>query len=184
MSDSNPFGDLETDFQNVEKAQPGMSSGRIPPFNAYRGMCVPFETKDGEQVDKEFFQTPSGTKAVRIMLDILEPETVGEETVKGRTYEHVFWVTGPNLPYVKRDASIILGNDITKLGDLLTSVWAGKTVEFGAKDEVYQGFMRSKVTHFNPWTPEKKDEKKDEKKVDAKAETKKSPQKEKAPTSF
>lgn len=169
MSSTNPFGDLETEFQNAEKAKPGMSSGRIPPHNAYRGMCVPFETKDGEQVDKEFFKTPSGTKAVRIMIEILEPEKIEDEEVKGRSYEHVFWVTGPNLPYVKRDASIILGADIVKLEELLTSVWAGKTVEFGVKDEPYNGFVRSKVTHFNPWAPEKAAEKK----ADPKTETKK-----------
>lgn len=165
---NNPFGDLETDFQKVEKAGPGMSSGRIPPHNAYRLMCVPFESKDGEQVDKEFFQTPTGTKAVRIMFEVLEPEKVEDEEVKGRSYEHVFWVTGPNLPYVKRDASTILGSDITKLEELLTSVWAGKTVECGVKDESYNGFVRSKVTHFNPWTPEKAAEKKASPKTEVK----------------
>ena len=169
MSSSNPFEDLETEFQNVDKAGPGMSAGRLPPHPAYRGMCIAFEVKDGEQVDKEYFRTPSGTKAVRIRLEIIEPEKVEDEEVKGRPYEHVFWVTVPNLPYVKRDASIILGTEITKLEELLTSVWAGKTVEFGAKDETYLGFLRSKVTHFNPWTPEKAAEKK----VDPKTEVKK-----------
>lgn len=156
MSETNPFGDLETEFQNVDKAQPGMSSGRLPAHNAYKGIVVPFDWDgNGETSDKKFFTTPTGTKAVKIALEILSPDKVGEEEVKGRTFEHVFWITAKNLPYVKRDASIVLGRDVTSLkNDLLDAVWAGKTVEFGLKDEVHNGFVQSKATHFNAWSPE------------------------------
>jgi hypothetical protein len=31
--------------------------------------------------------------------------------------------------------------------------WAGATVEFGLKDDAWQGFVRSKVSYFAPWKP-------------------------------
>jgi hypothetical protein len=157
-----PFGDLETDFKKAEKAKT-FSGGRLPVHHAYKGVCVAFNPEgleDGELVDKHFFVTPSGTKAVKIMLEILDPEKVGDEVVKGKNFEYVFWVTAPRegsagtLGQVKRDAATILGRDIAELKELLSSVWAGRTVEFGVRDDSYNGFINSKVTHFNAWAPE------------------------------
>lgn len=158
----NPFGDLETDFKNAEKAKV-FSGGRLPVHHAYKAVCVAFNPEgleDGELVDKHFFITPAGTKAVKIMFEILAPEKVGDETVIGRQFEHVFWVTAPRegsagtMPQIKRDAATILGKELEKLSELLSSTWAGHTVEFGVKDEPRNGFVNSKVTHFNAWTPE------------------------------
>jgi hypothetical protein len=179
----NPFGDLETDFKKAEKAK-NFSGGRLPVHHSYKGVCVAFNPEgleDGELVDKHFFVTPGGTKAVKIMIEILDPEKVGDEEVKGKNFEHVFWVTAPNeksggtMPQIKRDVSVILRKEIVELKELLTSVWAGRTVEFGVRDDSYNGFVNSKVTHFNPWSPEvpEKGEKSSDKKKGAAANAKK-----------
>lgn len=164
MSDVNdPFADMEVDWKNTEKARPGMSAGRLPEFHSYRGVCVQFDPKgDSNFVDHEFLTPVNKSKGVKIMIEILEPEKVGEETVQGRTYEHVFWITPPNWPFVKRDSETILGTEPGHPSELLSAVWTGKTVEFGLRDELYNGFLRSKSTHFNAWSPDKKDEKKEE----------------------
>lgn len=178
MSDvQDPFADMECDWEKVEKAESGFQSGRLPEFGAYKAVCVTFDpgtTQSEEQVDHHYFVTEKGkgTKAVKITLEVLDPEKVGEEAVKGRTHEHVFWITPDNWPYVRRDAETILGKEIKHPKDLLTSVWAGHTVEFGVKNEEWNGTKRSKTSFFNAWAPEKKSDakKSDEtKKVNAKA---------------
>lgn len=168
-----PFADMECDWENVEKAEAGFSSGRLPEFNAYHGVLVTFDpgaAESEEQVDHHYFVTDKGkgTKAVKIQIEVLEPEKVGEEAVKGRTHEHVFWITPKNWPYVRRDAEIILGKEIKHPKDLLSSVWAGKTLEFGVQDELYNGVKRSKTSFINAWAPPKTD-----KKAEKQAETKK-----------
>lgn len=151
----NPFADIECDWANVEKAKPGMSTGRIPPWPAYKGVVVAFDPKgDNTMVDHELLSPVGKNKGVKISIEILEPEHVEEEAVKGKTYEHIFWISAANWPYVKRDAENILGAEVKTPLELLKAVWAGHTVEFGIKDETYNGFVRSKSTHFNPWTPE------------------------------
>lgn len=168
----NPFADMEVDWQNIEKAEPGFAGGRLPEFGAYHGVCVAFDpgaTESEELVDKHYFVTPQKTKAIKIALEILEPEKVGEATVKGAIHEHVFWITPKNWPYARRDAEIILGKEIKHPNELLSAVWAGHTVEFGVKDDLYLGTIRSKTSFFNAWAPEKKEEpKKSEKQVETK----------------
>ena len=166
----NPFADMEVDWENVEKAKPGMSTGRIPPYPAYRGVCVAFDDGSGNMLDHQLLEPAGKNKGVKISIEILEPSEIEGEAVKGKSYEHVFWISAANWPYVKRDAEAILGVDPKNPQALLSSVWAGRTVEFGIKDETYNGFMRSKSTHFNPWAPEKATE---GKKSEAKTETKK-----------
>ena len=174
MSDhnvENPFGELD-DCSKTEKAGQGISSGRLPPA-VYKAVCTSVDLEgDGKLVDHNYFETEGGTKSVKIFFEILEPEKVGEETTKGRIHEFVFWCTERNKPYVMRDAETILGKPLLKFSDLLRASWAGKTLEFGVKDEPYNGFIQSKVTFINKWSPEKEG---DEKKGSAtsKAETKK-----------
>jgi len=163
----NPFADIECDWEKVEKAKPGMSTGRIPPWPAYKGVCVAFDPKgDGNMVDHELLAPVGKNKGVKISIEILDPMLVEEETVKGKTYEHIFWISAANWPYVKRDAENILGAEVKTPLELLKAVWAGHTVEFGIKDETYNGFVRSKSTHFNLWAPEKSEAKTETKKSD------------------
>jgi hypothetical protein len=171
----NPFGELN-DLSGIKKAEQMSSSGRIPP-GVYKGVCVAVDLEgDGKLVDRKYFETESKTKAVKIFIEILDPEKVGDETTKGRVHEHVFWCTEKNRPYVMRDAETILGMALTKLDQLLSSTWAGKTLEFGVKDEPYNGFIQSKVTFINAWTPDaqgKGESKEKDKKASSKDETKK-----------
>jgi len=149
----NPFGEFEDVAKNTEAAKPGSSPGRLP-VGAYKGVCTTVDLEgDGVLVDKEIFTTGSGTKAIKIFLEVLEPEKVGDVTVKGEIHEHVFWVTDGMVPYIKRDVPIITGKPWESMAQLAKQKWAGSTVEFGLKDELYMGFMRSKVSYFAPWTP-------------------------------
>ena len=166
-----PFADMECDWEKVEKAEAGFSSGRLPEFASYKGVCVPFDpgsSQSEEQVDHHYFVAKStGSKCVKICLEILDPEKVDDEAVKGRTHEHLFIITVKNWPYVRRDAETILGKEIKHPKDLLTSVWAGKTVEFGVRDEEWNGAKRSKTSFFNPWAPAKPESKTETKKTGA-----------------
>lgn len=155
----NPFGEFEDVAKNTEAAKPGSSPGRLPP-GAYKGVCTTVDLEgDGVLVDKEVFTTGSGTKALKIFLEILEPEKVGDVTVKGEIHEHVFWVTDGMVPYIKRDVPIITGKPWESMAQFAKQKWAGATVEFGLKDELYMGFMRSKVSYFAPWVPGQEAEK-------------------------
>lgn len=163
----NPFADMEVDWENVEKAKPGMSTGRIPPYPAYRGVCVAFDAGDGNMIDHQLLEPAGKNKGIKISIEILEPSEIEGEAVKGKSYEHVFWISAANWPYVKRDAEAILGSEPKNPQALLSAVWAGRTVEFGIKDETYNGFMRSKSTHFNAWIPENGETKKTDQKAAA-----------------
>lgn len=182
MSTENPFSEFDEEFKNVDAARPGSSIGRLPEA-VYRGVCTTVDLEgDGRMVDREIFTTPTGTKAMKIFLEILEPEKVGEVTTKGEIHEFVFWVTSKNLPYVKRDASIIVGSPVETTEQLARIAWAGHTVEFGLKDETYQGFTRSKVSFFAPWDPKASRAGGDKaKKSDVKPGTKKMAPKEEEP---
>jgi hypothetical protein len=152
----NPFADMDVDWGSMKKAPPPSTPGRLPQFNAYKGVCVAFDPKgDGNMVDREYFVTPSGTKAVKISLEILEPAEVEGEAVKGKTFEKVFWITPDAWPFVMRDASTILGIEVADPKELLDNVWAGKTAEFGLRDKAdLNGYVRSNDTHWNAWSPE------------------------------
>ncbi len=152
--EENPFGEFEDEYKSTEKAKPGSSIGRLPEHNAYRGVCTTVDLKgDGVMVDHDIFKFNSGTTGLKIFIEILEPEKVGETTVKGEIHEHVWPITSKMLPYVKRDAATIIGKEVPALADLAKPIWAGHTVEFGLKDDNYNGVTRSKVSFFNPWNP-------------------------------
>jgi len=156
----NPFGEFEDVAKNTEAAKPASSAGRLPVFANYKGVCTTVDLEgDGVLVDKEVFTTGSGTKALKIFLEILEPEKVGDVTVKGEIHEHVFWVTDGMVPYIKRDVPIITDKPWESMAQFAREKWAGMTVEFGLKDELYMGFMRSKVSYFAPWKPGQETEK-------------------------
>ena len=172
----NPFEEFEGEFKSAEKAAAGSSIGRLPE-HIYKGVCTTVDLAgDGVMVDKSIFGGGDKSKGLKIFLEILEPEKVGEVSVKGEIHEHVFWVTTKMLPYIKRDASTILGKEITTMAELASAVWAGRPVEFGLKDDTYQGFTRSKVTFFNAWDP-KAPKKEDPKKGKTAGGAKKEPAK-------
>lgn len=153
MSDANPFSEFDEEFKAADPAKAGSSIGRLPE-GVYKGVCTQVDLQgDGNLVDKDIFKTPAGTNGLKIFLEILEPEKVGDVTTKGEIHEYVFWITSKNLPYVKRDASLIVGKPVESASELAKVAWAGHTVEFGLKDETYQGFTRSKVSFFNAWDP-------------------------------
>lgn len=162
MSDVNPFGDLEDDFQKVAAAEAAAMPGRIPEAT-YKFVCTVKELKDdGVLVDHEAFATPKGTKGFRLFAEVLEPESVmnksGEaEPTKGKVLECVFWITVASMPFVKRDLATILGRPFAqneKLGDVcMNTVWAGRTFEGVIRDEVYGGRTSSRVGFYNPWAP-------------------------------
>ena len=172
----NPFSEFDESFKNAQAAKPGSSIGRLPEFANYKGVCTTVDLEgDGVMVDKAIFEAKTGTKGLKIFLEILEPEKVGDVTVKGEIHEHVFFVTDGMLPYIKRDAAIILGRPVESMAQFAKEKWAGATVEFGLKDEASQGFVRSKVSYFNAWKPgdakadpKKGDPKKGDQKVDQK----------------
>jgi hypothetical protein len=154
------FGEFQDDFKNADKAEV-FGTGRIPE-GPYKAVCTLVDTKgDGDLIDHEKFQANSGTKGLKIYLEILEPESVKPKgkgdsiPTKGEILEHVFWVTKNNLPYIKRDISTIFGRDIDDLSEVETAKWAGNTCEIGVADETYQGFVKSRVKWFNKWAPKK-----------------------------
>jgi hypothetical protein len=155
----NPFGEFEDVAKNIEAAGPVASTGRLPVFANYKGVCTTVDLKgDGVMVDKEIFSARTGTKGLKIFLEILEPEEVDGVKVKGEIHEHVFFVTEGMIPSLKRDVPIILDRPWVSMAQFAKEKWAGSTVEFGLKDEAWQGFVRSRVSYFAPWKPGKADE--------------------------
>jgi hypothetical protein len=162
----NPFSEFEDAYKAAE-AKGAPSIGRLPEFNAYKGVCTTVDLKgDGVLVDHEIFEANSGTKGLKIFLEILSPDKVGETAVKGEVHEHVWWISEKTLPRIKWDAAIVLGKPISTMEELARVQWAGHTVEFGLNDVAYNGFVNSRVSFFNAWDPKsKKDDKKDVKKT-------------------
>lgn len=165
------FDEFEEESKTVEPAKAGAAIGRLP-VGTYRGVCTMVDREDdGNMVDKAFIGGGEKTKGMIIFLEILEPEKVGDVDVKGEIHEHVFWVTSAMLPYIKRDAGTILGVDPASLtmNKIAAATFAGRPVEFGLKDETYQGITRSKVSFFNAWDPKapKKEESKSKAKTSA-----------------
>lgn len=164
MTQPNLFGDdLEKDFQGSEKADPMTSFGYVPPAT-YKGVCCAVDLKgDGKMVDFSIFSATTGTKGFKIYIEILEPSQVsagtkpdGSESIvvtKGLIHEHVFWITKNNMPYLMRDVETIIGKKLNSLNELPSVGWAGRTLEFGIKDEVRDGRRQSKMLFINPWTP-------------------------------
>jgi hypothetical protein len=168
--DENPFSEFEDEYKGSEKAKPGSSIGRLPEHNGYRGVCTTVDLKgDGVMVDHDIFKFNTGTTGLKIFIEILEPENVGETTVRGEIHEHVWPITSKMLPYVKRDAATIIGKEVPTLGELAKPVWAGHTVEFGLKDDNYNNMIRSKVSFFNPWNPKAAAQQKESQKETKKA---------------
>lgn len=161
--EENPFSDFDEAYKNTDPVKGGSSIGRLPEHNSYKGVCTTVDLKgDGVMVDHEIFAANSGTKGLKIFLEILEPEKVGETTVKGEVHEHVWWVTEKTLGRIKWDASMVLGKVVPTMGELARVQWAGHTVEFGLKDEARNGFVNSRVSFFNAWNPNvAKDQKKE-----------------------
>jgi len=156
MSDPiNPFGDFEDDFKNVDKAEQGSSIGRLPE-GTYKVACASVNLGDDILVDHQVFAANSGTKGFKLFFEVLEPEMIGETRVKGEIIEHVFWITRKSIPFIKRDAAIILGRDLQSLGEMDTIAWAGKTCEVVVADEEYNGRTNSKVKYINPWASDVK----------------------------
>lgn len=170
----NPFAEFEDAYKAAE-AKGAPSIGRLPEFNAYKGVCTTVDLKgDGVMVDHEIFEAKTGTKGLKIFLEILSPEKVGDTTVKGEIHEHVWWVSEGTLPRIKWDAGIVLGKPVETMAELARAKWAGHTVEFGLNDVTYNGFVNSRVSFFNPWDPNAKKESQKETK---KATTQKTEQK-------
>jgi hypothetical protein len=150
----NPFGEFEDVAKTTEAAGPMQSTGRLPVFANYKGVCTTVDLKgDGVMVDKEIFTARTGTKGLKIFLEILEPEEVDGIKVKGEIHEHVFWVTEGTIPALKRDVPVVTGKDWVSMAQLAKEKWAGLTVEFGLKDKMNNGFVRSEVSYFSPWKP-------------------------------
>jgi hypothetical protein len=161
----NPFGDFETDFDKVDKADPAATPGRVPP-ETYKFVLTSMDLKDdGVLVDKEAFVANSGTKGFKLFCEIIEPESVPNpktnepHITKGVVLEHVFWVTEKNLPYMKRDLAVILERDDFKLSELMSINWAGRTFEGVVKDETRDGYTRSRIAFINAWVPKKGEKK-------------------------
>lgn len=154
------FGDLDDQFKNVPKAEAGIDPGDLLPESVYKVVCSAQDlTGDGKPVDHELFKAKTGTTGFKLFFEVLEPETVtskgSKEAVKtkGEIQEHVFYITGKNLPMVKRDLFTILGRDLQSLTELKKITWAGLTCEIGTKHEVFRGFKSSKVSFIAPWKP-------------------------------
>jgi hypothetical protein len=157
----NPFGEFEADFQKTEKAAPGSMPGRVPPAT-YKFTCTAVDKLgDGVLVDYDIFAgKQKGTKGFKLFCEILEPKAVMSPITKqpqetaGVIIEHVFWVTTANLPYIMRDISTILGRDLASMGEVVNTIWAGRTFEGIVKDEEYPpGTMRSRIGFINAWNP-------------------------------
>lgn len=161
MSGENPFGGFDNDWANTPEAQKGGGLGRVPP-GVYKCMLTAVDPGTGTPaVDKEVIDNrkKGGSLGLKLFLEILSPEkaknpnTGEEEVVKGKIIEHVFWVTGNTLDFVKRDAHTILGRELKTAGELYTVQWAGHTVEVGVRDEEYNGYINSRVYFWNKWDP-------------------------------
>lgn len=147
---SNPFGEDMDDVYKQEEAA-SMPSGRIPP-GTYKAVCTQDPGSDVSR-DHEIFEAGTGTKGLKIFLELLEPEEVNGKAIKGEILEHVFWVTKKNIPYVKRDVATILGKAPESLAELAGASWAGNTCEVVVKDEERDGYVNSRVKFINPWKP-------------------------------
>jgi hypothetical protein len=186
MTNPNPFGDFESDFQKVDKAAPGAVE-KLHPTGTYKFVCTTKDLKDdGVLVDHEVFSAKTETKGFKLFCEIVEPESAIDENgqpvkVKGEVVDHVFWVTKNNLPYVKRDLATILGRDLTSMGEITNLTWAGRTFEGVLTHEKdNKGIMRNRIAFINPWTPPADDKSKESAKgkEDAAKGTKGKPEKE------
>lgn len=159
------FSDFEDEFNKAPKAEAGGGGGDLIPEGPYKVVCSQQDVRgDGKLVDFELIKSKTETKGLKLFFEILEPAEVkvGTEMIKtkGQVVEHVFWVTGKNLKFIKRDVATIIGRDLKSINELTSLTWAGLTCEVGIKHEVYQGFKNSRVSFFNAWNPKKAAEKK------------------------
>jgi hypothetical protein len=164
MTHPNEFSDFEDEFKNAPKAEPGGGGGDLVPEGVYKIVCSQQDTLgDGKLVDFEVIKSKTDTKGLKLFLEILDPAEVkvGNEVIKtkGQVVEHVFWVTGKNIKFIKRDVATIIGRDLKSMAELTSTTWAGLTCEVGIKHEVYQGFKNSRVSFFTAWSPKKGEKK-------------------------
>jgi hypothetical protein len=159
-NEENEFGDLDDRFKAIPKADAGIDPGDLLPEGVYKVVCSAQDlTGDGKPVDHEMITAKTGSKGFKLFFEVLEPETVkpkgSAEAVKtkGEIQEHIFYITGDNLPYVKRDLATILGRDLQSLTELKKITWAGLTCEIGTRHEVFRGFKNSKISFIAPWKP-------------------------------
>lgn len=150
----NVFENFDNDWKNAEIAAPGGNLGRLPE-GVYRGIFVAVDRGDGIPVDNEPIDNSGkgGSIGLKVFLEVIEPEKVGEVITKHKPVEHVFWVTQKTLPYIKRDVKTIFGKELPSAGMLPKIHWAGHTVEFGVRDEEYNGYVNSRIKFFAPWSP-------------------------------
>ena len=174
----NAFGDLDDAFAGADAK--AASIGELHPPGTYGFVITPFDAKeDGVMVEYDTFKA-GDTTGIRMMLEFLEPAVVKDEKtgedvkMTGKTVEKVFWVTGPNLPYLKHDFSAIQQVEIPegeKLPKTMERGWAGRTFQgvlTNEKDK--KGIMRNNISFLTQWSPTEKAAAKDEKKTEAKKE--------------
>jgi hypothetical protein len=100
----------------------------------------------------------SGNRGLKIVFEIIEPAVVkdaaGEDVeVRGKTIDHVFWISKKNIPYVKRDVHTLTGQEIKAIRELMDINWMECFVEIVNKHDTYDGRTRNKVAFFNEWSP-------------------------------
>ena len=175
----NAFGDLDDAFAGADAK--AASIGELHPPGTYGFVITPFDAKeDGQMVEFDTFKA-GDTTGIRMMLEFLEPAVVKDEKtgeavkMTGKTVEKVFWVTGPNIPYLKHDFGAIQQVEIPegeKLSKTMERGWAGRTFQgvlINEKDK--KGIMRNNISFITQWSPTEKEGAKDEKKTEAKKET-------------
>ena len=101
----------------------------------------------------------TGNRGLKIVFEIIEPAVAtnekGEEVeVRGKTIEHVFWISKKNIPYVKRDVHTLTGHEIKAIRELMDINWMECFVEIVSKHDTYENRTRNKVAFFNEWTPD------------------------------
>lgn len=168
----NAFGDLDDAFAGADAK--AASIGELHPPGTYGFVIVPFDAKEnGQMVEYDTFKAGE-TKGIRMMLEFLEPAVVKDEKsgedvkMAGKTVEKVFWVTGPNLPYLKHDFSAIQQVEIPegeKLSKTMERGWAGRTFQGVLTNEPdKKKIMRNNISFITQWSPAEKESTKETKK--------------------
>ncbi len=172
MADNTAFGDLDDAFAGADAK--AASIGELHPPGTYGFVITPFDAKEnGQMVEYDLFKAGE-TTGIRMMLEFLEPavvkdEKTGEEVkMAGKTVEKVFWVTGPNLPYLKHDFSVIHQTEIPegeKLSKTMERGWAGRTFQGVLTNKLdKKQIMRNEISFLTQWSPTDKESSKETKK--------------------
>lgn len=159
---SNPFGDLDDEFAKTDAKAPAAEKLIVP--GTYCFAIVPFDAKgNGQMVEYDTFKAGE-TTGIRMMLEILSPETMKDEKTgedvktAGEQVEKVFWATVKNMPYLKNDLSEILQREIPegeKLSKTMESTWAGRTFQASLmNEEDNRRRIRNSISFITRWSPE------------------------------